>query len=111
MGYTSNLVIGVYIGLDNPRSLGKFETGSKAALPIFKNFVENALFKEDFNDFDVPEKIYLTSLNYDTGLKSSIDDKNTIIEALKLKDINNINNNDLILINGRDNLVKFRQFY
>ena len=67
--------------------------------------------KEDFNDFDVPEKIYLTSLNYDTGLKSSIDDKNTIIEALKLKDINNINNNDLILINGRDNLVKFRQFY
>ncbi len=111
IGYTSNLVIGVYIGFDNPRSLGKFETGSKAALPIFKNFVENALFKEDFNDFDVPEKIYLTSLNYDTGLKSSIDDKNTIIEALKLKDINNINNNDLILINGRDNLVKFRQFY
>ena len=33
------------------------------------------------------------------------------IEALKFKDINNINNNDLISINGRDTLIKFRQFY
>ena len=61
--------------------------------------------------FKIPEKIYLTSLNYDTGLKSSPGDKNTIIEALKIKDINNINNNNLISINGRDSIVKFRQFY
>ena len=111
IGFSSNLVVGVYIGFDNPRSLGKFETGSKAALPIFKNFVENALFKEDFRDFKIPKNIYLTSLNYDTGLKSSPGDKNTIIEALKLKDINNIENNDLITINRHDILVKFRQFY
>ena len=111
IGFSSNLVIGVYIGFDNPKTLGKFETGSKAALPIFKDFVENALFKEDFNDFKIPENIYLTSLNYDTGLKSSSGDKNTIIEALKSRDINNINNNNLISINGRDNLIKFRQFY
>ena len=111
IGFSSNLVIGVYIGFDNPKTLGKFETGSKAALPIFKNFIENALFKEDFEDFEIPESIYLTSLNYDTGLKSLPGDKNLIIEALKFKDINNINNNDLISINGRDTLVKFRQFY
>ena len=90
IGFSSNLVIGVYIGFDNPRTLGKFETGSKAALPIFKNFIETALFKEDFEEFAIPENIYLTSLNYDTGLKSSDGDKNTIIEALKTKDINNI---------------------
>ena len=71
IGFSSDLVIGVYVGFDNPRTLGKFETGSKAALPIFKNFVENALFKEDFKDFNIPEHIFLTSLNYDTGLKSS----------------------------------------
>ena len=111
IGFSSNLVIGVYIGFDNPKTLGKFETGSKAALPIFKNFIENALFKEDFEDFEIPESIYLTSLNYDTGLKSLPGDKNLIIEALKFKDINNINNNDLISINGRDTLIKFRQFY
>ena len=85
IGFSSNLVIGVYIGFDNPKSLGKFETGSKAALPIFKNFVENALFKEDFVDFKIPKNIYLTSLNYDTGLKSASGDKNVIIEALKIK--------------------------
>ena len=83
IGFSSNLVIGVYVGFDNPKTLGKYETGSKAALPIFKDFVENSLFKEDFNDFHIPENIYLTSLNYDTGLKSSPGDKNIIIEALK----------------------------
>ena len=58
IGYTSNLVIGVYIGFDNPQTLGKFETGSKAALPMFKDFVENVLFKEDFDDFKIPEGIF-----------------------------------------------------
>jgi len=111
IGFSSNLVIGVYIGFDNPKTLGKFETGSKAALPIFKDFIENALFKEDFEDFKIPENIYLTSLNYDTGLKSAPGEKNIIIEALKIEDINNIDNKDLISINERDTLVKFRQFY
>ena len=111
IGFSSNLVVGVYIGFDNPKTLGRFETGSKAALPIFKDFVENALYKEDFKDFIIPENVYLTSLNYDTGAKSVTGEKNTIIEALKIKDINNINNNNLITINGRDTLIKFRQFY
>ncbi len=111
IGFSSNLVIGVYVGFDNPKSLGKFETGSKAALPIFKKFVEKTLFKEDFKEFKIPENIFLTSLNYDTGLKSTLGDKNTIIEALKIKDINNTTNNNLISINKHDNLIKFRQFY
>ncbi len=111
IGYSSNLVIGVYIGFDNPKSLGRYETGSKAALPVFKDFVKNSLFKEDFQEFSVPEGIYLTSLNYNTGLKSSLGEKNTIIEALKAKDINNINNNKLISINSYDKLIKYRQFY
>ncbi len=111
IGFSSNLVIGVYIGFDNPKTLGKFETGSKAALPIFKNFVENALYKEDFEEFQIPENIYLTSLNYDTGSKAAPGEKNVIIEALKLKDINNLDNNNLISTNGRDKTIKFRQFY
>ena len=59
IGFTSNLVIGVYVGFDNPKTLGKYETGSKAALPILKDFIENALFKEDFKEFKIPENIYL----------------------------------------------------
>ena len=111
IGFSSNVVIGVYVGFDSPKTLGKYETGSKAALPIFKNFIENALYKEDFADFKIPESIFLTSLNYDTGLKSLTGDKNIIIEALKSKDINNIDNNNLISINSHDKLIKFRQFY
>ena len=67
--FSSNLIIGVYVGLTILKSLGKFETGSKAALPIFKNFIEDALYKDDFKDFPVPENIFLTTLNYDTGKK------------------------------------------
>ena len=111
IGFSSNLVIGVYIGYDIPKTLGKYETGSKAALPIFKNFIENALYKEDFDDFQIPESIYLTSINYDNGTKSKPGEKNSIIEALKLIDINNMDNNNLISTTGRDKIVKFRQFY
>ena len=75
IGYSSELVIGVYVGYDNPKTLGKNETGSKVALPIFKNFIENALYKEDFKDFEIPENIYLTSINYDTGIKSAPGEK------------------------------------
>ena len=111
IGYSSNVAIGVYIGYDNPKTLGKNETGSKAALPIFKNFVESALYKNDFKDFEIPENIYLTSLNYDTGQKSALGDKKSIIEALKLKDINNIDNKNLILLERGDKIIKLRQFY
>ena len=111
IGFSSDLVIGVYIGFDNPKSLGKFETGSNAALPIFKDFVKKALYKEDFQEFEIPKNIFLTSINYDTGLKSSLGNKNTIIEALKPEDINNIENNTLISTDSYDKLIKFRQFY
>ena len=111
IGFSSNLVIGVYVGFDNPKSLGKYETGSKAALPIFKDFVKKSLFKEDFKEFKIPKSVYLTSLNYDTGQKAPIGGKNTIIEALKVEDINNINNNNLISISSYDKLIKYRQFY
>ena len=49
-------MIGVYVGFDNPKSLGKYETGSKAALPIFKDFVKNVLYKEDFKEFKIPKE-------------------------------------------------------
>ena len=111
IGFSSNLVIGVYIGYDNPKTLGKFETGSKAALPIFKDFIEKTLYKEDFKEFKIPENIYLTSINYDTGEKSRSGEKNSIIEALKLEDNNKLDNNNLVLSGSRDKIIKFRQFY
>ncbi len=111
IGYSSNLVVGVYVGFDNPKTLGKFETGSKAALPIFKDFVKNALYIEDFKEFEVPNGIYFAPINYNTGKQTDFDDKNFILEAFKKEDINNLNNNQLISDYNYDNLIKFRQFY
>ncbi len=111
IGYSSNLVIGVYIGFDNPKSLGKYETGSKAALPIFKNFVKNALYKEDFKNFLIPPNIHFASVNYDTGKQVNLGTKNSIVEAYKLKDINKEQNKNIEIQNNYDKLIKFRQFY
>ena len=58
IGFTSNLVIGVYVGMDNPKPLGKYETGSKVALPIFENFVRKAIKKSEARPFKSPEGIY-----------------------------------------------------
>ncbi len=111
IGYNSNLVIGVYIGFDNPKTLGKYETGSKAALPVFKNFLKGALYSDDFNEFEVPDGIYFAPINYNTGKQTDFDDKNFILEAFKEKDINSLNNKQLISNYNYDKLIRFRQFY
>ena len=111
IGYNSNLVIGVYIGFDNPESLGKYETGSKAALPVFKSFVEGAMFKQDFKNFKIPNGVYFAPINYDNGKKENFGKKKSIIEAFKAEDINNSSNKNLDNINNYDKLIKFRQFY
>ncbi|MDA8832519.1 PBP1A family penicillin-binding protein, partial [Candidatus Pelagibacter bacterium] len=59
IGFTSKLVIGVYVGSDNPRSLGRYETGAKTALPIFKSFVKKAVKKEDARPFKVAKNILM----------------------------------------------------
>ena len=111
IGATSNLIVGVYIGFDSPKTLGKYETGSKAALPIFKNFIRQALYKDEFNPFAVPEEIFFTAINYNTGKKENFSDTKSIIEAFKLSDIQKMTNNNLGNDLNYDSLVKFRQFY
>ena len=111
IGLTSNLVIGVYVGFDEPQTLGKYETGAKAALPIFKSFIKQALYKEDFGSFSAPEEIFFASINYDTGQKENFDNQDSIIEAFKSSDIDRIRNNNFNRDLNYDSLIKFRQFY
>ena len=111
IGYSSDLLVGVYIGFDNPKTLGKFETGSKAALPIFKNFIQTALFKDEFKSFNVPNGIFFAPINYDTGNKANFGDKKAIVEAFKERDINNQSDKDSFKSSNYDKLIKFRQFY
>jgi len=87
IGFTSNLVIGVYVGMDNPQPLGKFETGSKTALPIFRNFIELAINKSDARPFKVAEGITMMVIDPTTGQKAKFSSKNTILEAYKSKNV------------------------
>ena len=87
IGFTSNLVIGVYVGMDNPEPLGKFETGSKTALPIFKKFVETAVKKSDARPFKVSKGITMMVVDQLTGQKAKFTSKNTILEAYKSKNV------------------------
>ena len=108
IGYTSSLVIGVYVGMDNPQPLGKYETGSKAALPIFEEFVKKAVKKSDARPFKVPEDITLMVVDPNTGNKAKFSSKNTIIESYKSKNISNgkilySNNNRL----DTNNILRF----
>ena len=108
IGFTSNLVIGVYVGMDNPEPLGKFETGSKAALPIFEEFIKKAIKKSDARPFKVPQDITLMVIDPITGNKAKFSSKNTIIESYKSKNISNgkilYSNNDRLDTN---NILKF----
>ena len=108
IGFTSNLVIGVYVGMDNPKPLGKFETGSKAALPIFREFIEKSVKKSDARPFKVPEKMTLMVVDPLTGEKAKFNSKNTIIEAYKSKNV--LNGKILYSDNNRldsNNILKF----
>tara|TARA_B100000963_G_scaffold185988_1_gene161685 strand:+ start:2868 stop:5204 length:2337 start_codon:yes stop_codon:yes gene_type:complete len=87
IGFTSNLVIGVYVGMDNPSPLGRFETGSKTALPIFENFIKEGIRKSDARPFKVSEGITMMVVDPITGQKASLTSKNTIMEAYKSKNI------------------------
>ena len=108
IGFTSNLVIGVYVGMDNPSPLGKYETGSKTALPIFENFVKKGVKKNDARPFKVSEGITMMVVDPLTGQKAKFTSKDTIIEAYKSENV--IDGKVLYSINNRfdsNNILKF----
>ncbi len=110
VGYTSNLVIGVYVGMDEPEPLGKYETGSKTAMPIFKEFLLNALTKKDTRPFKVSENITMVMINPKTGMKADFTSKETIIEAFKNRPLNQ-NFEFKKNINDRFNKKNILEFY
>jgi len=109
IGYTSKLVVGVYVGFDEPRSLGRNETGAKTAMPIFKNFVKKAIKKRDARPFKVADNIIMMVVDRHTGEKANFNSKETLVEAFK-KDKINIGLNQNLDINNRlknNNILRF----
>jgi penicillin-binding protein 1A len=107
IGFTSKLAIGVYVGSDNPVSLGRYETGAKTALPIFKSFVKNAVRKKDARPFKVADNILMRVIDPVTGEKALTDSKITIIEAYKETGVDRVLNKDINNRLKNDNILRF----
>jgi penicillin-binding protein 1A len=82
IGYSPNLAAGVYIGYDQPHTLGRGETGGRVAAPIFADFMKDALKDKPPTPFRVPPGIQLVRVNAKTGIPAAPGDKG-VLEAFK----------------------------
>ncbi|MCV0396518.1 MAG: penicillin-binding protein 1A [Rhizobiaceae bacterium] len=83
VGYTPDLAVGLYMGYDNPRPMGKGSTGGGLAAPIFKEFMAEVLKDKRPVDFRVPEGMTQIAVNRKTGMRASPGDPGAIMEAFK----------------------------
>ena len=83
MGYTPKYTTGVWVGLDQEAPLGKGETGSRAASPIWLEFMKNALEGKPASTFNVPEGIVFAKIDAKTGLLPIEESEETIFECFK----------------------------
>ncbi|XDZ65002.1 penicillin-binding protein 1A [Alphaproteobacteria bacterium LSUCC0684] len=83
VGFTPDLVVGVYIGYDTPRPLGKRETGSTAAVPVFSDFIREIMAGKPAIPFRRPEGVNLFAVNPETGERALASDEMRTIEAFK----------------------------
>jgi len=81
VGFSPNLVVGVFVGFDEPKSLGKKETGSSVAVPIFKDFMGEALKDEPITPFRIPPGVRQVQINAKTGARAGLSDDKVIWES------------------------------
>ncbi|RLB77806.1 MAG: penicillin-binding protein [Deltaproteobacteria bacterium] len=83
VGYTPRYTTGTWVGFDDESSLGKFETGSRAASPIWLGFVHKILEGKPVRVFQVPEGVVFSKIDAETGLLPIPESKKTIFECFK----------------------------
>jgi penicillin-binding protein 1A len=83
VGYTPDLVVGVFIGYDTPRPMGKGMTGGHVAAPVFANFMKAALADKKAVPFRIPPGIRLVRVSLRTGLRAQGGERDAVLEAFK----------------------------
>ncbi len=83
VGYTPRFITGVWVGFDEEASLGKYETGSKAASPIWLGFMKKILEGKPPRVFQVPEGVVFKKIDAETGLLPIAASKKTVFECFK----------------------------
>jgi penicillin-binding protein 1A len=81
VGFTPDLAVGVFVGFDQPKSLGGQEQGASAALPIFVQFMTAALENQPATPFRVPPGVRLVRVDAETGLLAGTNTHLAILEA------------------------------
>ena len=83
IGFSPDLVVGVYLGYDKPRHLGKGATGGVLAAPVVRDFMKVALADKPAVPFRVPAGIKLIRIDPKTGMRAGPGDPRVILEAFK----------------------------
>lgn len=83
IGYTPDMVVGVFVGYDTPKPLGKGNTGGAIAAPMFGDFMKEALADTPAAPFRIPPGIKLVRVNIKTGLRAQGGEADSILEAFK----------------------------
>jgi len=83
VGYTPDVLCGVWVGYDNMTSLGEGETGGKTACPIFVDFMTTALRDRPVRDFKVPEGVVFARVDAETGQVTEADSPEMRFEVFK----------------------------
>ncbi len=85
VGGTPDLVAGVFLGYDQPKSLGSYAAGGSLAAPVFKEFMEQVLRNKKDVAFRVPEGVKLIRVNRETGKPATVNDSNfnVVLEAFR----------------------------
>lgn len=82
MGYTPEMLTGVWVGFDEKRSLGDKETGGRVAAPIWVDFMKAAMGDRPVSDFALPEGISFVQINPKTG-KRAVPGGSAILECFR----------------------------
>ncbi len=80
VGYSPDIVSGVWVGFDDRRSLGNKESGAAAALPIWTAFMQEALARSEATPFSIPDNIIYAKIDPETGLLAPPEDETGIVE-------------------------------
>ncbi len=84
IGFSPEIICGVWVGFDDfSKSLGRLETGSRAALPIWMQFMAKALEGKTPQDFPIPQGIEFANIDNETGLLAATCSTNTSFQAFK----------------------------
>ena len=83
IGFTPDIVAGVYIGFDKPKTLGRGQTGGHVSAPVVRDFLKEALAGKPPVPFRVPPGIKLIRVDLKTGARAGPGDQRVILEAFK----------------------------